>query len=381
MLSFVRLDRDLRVDFFRGLALWAIFVDHTPGNVLGFVTTHNYTFSDASEAFVFLAGYAAGLAYGNILNRQGWFFAASRIMGRVFTLYVAHIFLFVVFTAQVGFSAAALDSAVYLDELRLDPFAQSPYEAMLEALLLRYQPSFLDILPLYIVLLTIFALVMPLLRRVRLLLGLSLGAWIVVRLMNWNLPGWQSEEWFFNPLAWQALFFAGCALGYQPPGGGPFRVPYRRWVALACVVLLTIAAALQLLSIFSPEYANDRLPRWASAFIAGIDKDSLHPVRFGSMLALAYLAAYFIPKDAGWLRSRVAAPIVLMGQQSLPVFCSGIFLSFLGRVAIEFSERWPMQVAVNLAGLGALVVVGLVTAWYGLEKRGAGRGVAPRPAA
>jgi hypothetical protein len=27
--------RDLRVDFFRGLALWWIYTDHIPGDVLG----------------------------------------------------------------------------------------------------------------------------------------------------------------------------------------------------------------------------------------------------------------------------------------------------------------------------------------------------------
>ncbi|WP_137124848.1 OpgC family protein [Roseomonas sp. HF4] len=379
MMQFVRLDRDLRVDFFRGLALWAIFVNHMPGNWLGNVTTRNYTLSDASEGFVFLAGFAAALAFGMVLDRQGWFFAASRVMGRVFTLYVAHIFLFVVFTAQVGFSAATLDSAVYLDEMHLDPFAQEPYRAMLEALLLRYQPSFLDILPLYIVLLTMFAIAMPLLRRMRLLLGLSLGAWLAVRLLDWNLPAWPDREWMFNPLAWQALFFAGCALGYRPPGAEPFVVPFRRWLAALCAVLLLATAVAVLLATFRPDYVNDRFPAWAGAFLAGIDKNGLHPMRFASMLAIAYLVAYGIPRGARWLASRPAAPLVLLGQQSLPVFCAGIFLSFLGRVAIEFSDHWPMQAAVNLAGLGAMVAVGLVTAWYGAEKRGTRRPASAAP--
>ncbi len=373
MQRFIRLDRDLRVDFFRGVALWAIFVNHMPGNPLGEVTTRNYTLSDASEAFVFLAGYAAAIAFGAALDRQGWFFAASRIIARMFTLYVAHIFLFVIFAAQVGFSAATLDSAVYLDEMHLDPFTQEPYRALLEALLLRYQPSFLDILPLYIVLLGLLALALPLLRRTSLLLALSIGTWLLARLMGWNLPAWQSQEWFFNPLAWQALFFAGCVLGYRPPGGQPFTVPYRRWLAGVCVVLLAVTAAAMLATNFRPPFVSERVLALAGGVLASVDKGSLHPLRFASMLALAYLIAYGIPRSAAWLASRAAAPLVLMGQQALPVFCSGIFLSFLGRVAIEASDRWPMQVAVNLAGLGAMVAVGLVTAWYGAEKRGSRR--------
>jgi len=361
--------------------LWMIFVNHVPGNFLGLLTTRNYTLSDASEAFVFLAGYAAGLAYGLVLDRQGWFFAASRVLGRVFTLYVAHIFLLVVFTAQVGYSAAALDSAVYLDELNLDPFAQEPYRALLEALMLRYQPSFLDILPLYIALLVLFALFMPLLRHARVMLALSLGAWLLVRWMDWNLPVWRGGEWFFNPLAWQALFFTGCALGYRPPGGVPFSVPWRRWIATLCCLVLLAGATAVLLTTFQAGYVNETLPGWAGTFLAGIDKASLHPMRLASMLALAYLFAHGIPRGAAWLHSRAAAPLVLIGQQALPVFCSGIFLSFVGRVALELSDRWPMQVAVNALGAAALVAIGLVTAWYAAEKRAPRRPVPPLPTA
>lgn len=368
MRAFIRLDRDLRVDLVRGFALWAIFVNHMPGNWLARVTPRNYTLSDATEAFVLLAGYAAGLAYGGLMDRQGWFFAASRVMGRVFTLYVAHVFLLVVFTAQVGFSAARLDAAVYLDELHLDPFASDPYRALLEALLLRYQPSFLNILPLYIVILAMFALAMPLLRRPWLMLGLSAALWLVVRSLGITLPSWRGEDWFFNPLAWQLLFFIGCALGYRPPGGAPAAVPWRRWAGALCWVLLAAGAAMTVLIYFHWDFAQARLPAFAP-FLAAIDKAALHPLRLATMLALTYLIAHLLRPGAGWLRSRPALVLVLMGQQALPVFCAGIALSFLGRVALESASGWWMQAAVNLGGLVALAGLALLTAWYGAEKR------------
>src|SRR3712207_6289551 len=154
--------RDLRADFFRGLALWFIFIDHVPGNRLGDLTLRNIALCDATEAFVLLAGYAAGMAYGAALDRRGWLFAAAALLRRVGTLYVAHIFLFVVFAAQVGYSASLLDSPAYLDELHLDPFREQPYHALLQALMLRYQPAFLDILPLYIALLVLLVPALPL---------------------------------------------------------------------------------------------------------------------------------------------------------------------------------------------------------------------------
>ncbi len=370
----IRQGRDLRVDFFRGLALWAIFVNHTPGNWLGFITPRNYVLADATETFVLLAGYAAGLAFGLVMDRQGWFFTATRVMGRVFTLYVAHIFLLVIFTAQVGYSAAALDSAAYLDELHLDPFSQSPYRALLEALLLRYQPSFLNILPLYIVLLAMFALAMPLMRRAWLMLGLSLALYLLARRFGWSLPAWQGDSgWFFNPLAWQVLFFIGCAMGYRPPGGAPVAIPYRRWVALLCGAQLLVGLVLVLLLYFLWDAAQGWLPGDFLEFAASIDKTSLHPLRLVSMLSLTYLVAHFVRREAAWLQARWAAPFVLMGQQALPVFCSGIALSFLGRVALEMSDRAPMQIAVNLLGTGLLVAIAALTAWYAAEKR------TPRP--
>lgn len=370
--SLIRLDRDLRVDIVRGFALWAIFVNHTPGNVMASVTPKNYTLSDATEAFVLLAGYAAGLAYGIVMDRQGWFFAASRVMGRVFTLYVAHIFLLVVFTAQVGFSAARLDGAAYLDELHLDPFAADPYRALLEALLLRYQPAFLNILPLYIAVLAMFALAMPLLRRPWAMLALSAALWAAARGLDLSLPSWRGEDWFFNPLAWQLLFFVGCALGYRPPGGAPIALPWRRWAGVLCFVLLAAGAAMAMHIHFRWEVAQARLPGFA-LFLAAIDKASLHPLRLATMLALTYLIAHLVPRDAGWLRSRPALGLALLGQQALPVFCAGIALSFLGRLALEAADGWAMQAAVNLLGVAALLALALLTAWYGAEKR------APRP--
>ncbi len=373
--------RDLRVDFFRGVALWFIFIDHVPGNWLGMVTLRNFALCDATEAFVLLAGYAAGLAYGGVMDRQGWGLAAAQLLRRIGTLYVAHIFLFVVFVAQVGLSAATLDTAAYLDELHLDAFATEPYRALLEALLLRFQPAFLDILPLYIALLLLLVPALPLLRRPLLLLAASLLLYGLVRVTGWNLPSWSGGGWFFNPLAWQALFFLGCLIGYVPPGAAagraPAALPYHPALMAASGAILLFGAFAMVAAYHRPELMEEA-PERLAGLLLGVDKTGLHPLRLLSILALAYLAGHAVPAGARWLEGRLAAPFVLMGQHGLPVFCFGIFLAFLGRLALERSEALPMQAAVNLAGLLALVAVGAVAAWYRLRSRGtpapAGRG-------
>src|SRR5262252_5676808 len=60
--------RDLRLDLFRGLSLFFIFIDHIPNNVLSYVTLHSIAFSDAAEVFIFISGYAAATVYGRALH-------------------------------------------------------------------------------------------------------------------------------------------------------------------------------------------------------------------------------------------------------------------------------------------------------------------------
>lgn len=368
LIPLVRPGRDLRVDFFRGLALWMIFINHTPGNVLGHFTLRKLSLADATEAFVLLAGYAAGIAYGRALERDGWLRAGARVAQRIFTLYVAHIFLFVVFTAQVGFSAAALDRAAFLDELALDPFSQEPYRALLEALLLRYQPAFLDVLPLYIVILALFAATMPLMRNLPVMLAASATLYVATRTLGLELPSWTGDSWFFNPFAWQVLFVIGIWLGRSDPATLARRFPFNRWLA-GLLFLAMIANAFAINLFWRGALFGIEAPEWLYDVYSGVDKAGLHPARLVNMLLLVWLAAHLVPMGAAWLNGRIAGLFVLMGQHGLPVFCLGIFLSFLGRVSIEISAAWWMQAVVNILGLAALVAAGAISAWYDGEGR------------
>ncbi len=371
----IRANRDLRVDFFRGLALWWIFTDHTPGNLLAELSLRNYAQCDATEVFVLLAGFGAGLAYGGAMDRHGWLYAGADSVRRSWTLYIAHIFLFVVFSAQVTYSATMLDRTSYLDEIHLDVMGDAPYRALLEALTLRFQPAYLNILPMYIVLLAMFAAVLPLLRRPAVLLGLSFALYAAARFFELNLPSWTEDGWYFNPLAWQLLFMIGAVLAYAP---GPPPLPRRALDALSVAVLVAGYALMDV--VWNHPELVAALPARLARAVTSVDKTSLHPFRLISILALAWLASRTIRPGAFWLRSRWAAPFVLCGQHSLPVFCTGIFLSFLGRLCMEADDGPAMQVAVNLVGGAALVAVGALAAWYREKGREAPRR-APVPAA
>ncbi len=362
--------RDLRVDFFRGLALWWIFVDHIPGNVMATYSLHSVALCDAAEVFVLLAGFGAAKAYGGAMDRHGWLYGAADALRRAWVLYFAHIFLFVVYAAQVSNSVARLDRITYLDESRLDVLGRLPYRALLEALTLRYQPSLLNILPLYVALLALFALALPLLRRPRLLLVLSLGLYVAARQWDLNFPAWQASGWYFNPFTWQLLFVIGALLAYAPP-----RLPRPR-LAFDLLAALVLLAGLVLHFIVWPHPEMlAGLPLPLAHALLWMDKTSLDPPRIFSILALVWVVVRLISQQSDWLLSRPGRIVVLLGQHSLPVFCWSIFLGFFARLGLEANDGAAMQLAVNLLGGLAMLTVAATAAWFSR------RGQAPRLAA
>jgi hypothetical protein len=358
--SLIRGGRDLRVDFFRGLALWWIFTDHIPGDWLGNFSIRNFALCDATEVFVLLAGYAGGIAYGRTMRNQGWLYAAADVVRRAWTLYIAHIFLFVLFVAQVGYSAITLDRGDYLDEIHATAMGAAPYRALLEALILHFQPAYLNILPLYVAMLLMFALALPLLNWPALLAALSLALYAVSRLFDLNLPSWTGGGWFFNPFAWQLLFMMGAILSFAPGEMPRRKLP----MDVVSVLIVVFGLAMQWIVWVHPESVA-WLPAGVVRVLMNVDKQGLHPFRLISILALMWLTVRLVPADTAWLHSRIAAPFVLAGQHSLPVFCAGIFLAFLARTATEVKDGVLMQVAVNVLGAVLLTAVGAVAAWYG----------------
>ena len=356
--------RDLRVDFFRGMALWWIYTDHIPGDVLGDFSLRNFASCDATEVFVLLAGYGAGLAYGPGLFSRGYISAAADVVKRAWTLYIAHIFLFVLFSAQVTYSATALNRINYLEETRLDVLGDDPYRSLLEALLLRFQPNLLNILPLYVVLLLFFAATIWLLRWPRVLFGFSLAIYTVVRFTNLNFYAWDNEGWYFDPFAWQFLFIIGVLLACAP-----MRPPTRPRLFDIAGVIVAILGVLVSTVIDPRPHLLDWVSHSPIRALVVEDKTGLYPFRLMSILALTWLAIRLIRFDQPWLKSRWAAPLVLIGQNSLPVFCSGIVIGFIARMGLEYDDGLFMQIAVNAFGAIGMIGVGALAAWYRVKDR------------
>jgi hypothetical protein len=356
-------ERDLRLDFFRGIGQWMVFLDHIPFDVVNWLTFRNYGFSDAAELFVFISGYTAGFVYGPAMREGRIFAATARLLKRVWQLYVAHVFLFVFFIAYIAQTAEHYDNPTLAHEFNIFNFLRHPDVMLLQGLILKFKPVDLDVLPLYIVLLLASpALLWAMTRRPGLTLLGSTVLYIVARELDWNLPSFPAGTWYFNPITWQLLFVFGmwCALG----GAKTLAPIIQSRGALVLAVGYLVFAFLIVMTWHVPSWARF-VPSWLAHAMYPIDKTSLDPLRLIHFLAMAAVAVRYIPRKWSLLTSKVARPLILCGSHSLPIFVFGTFLSFAAHIIlVEISNTVAVQILVSVVGITLLVAAAWVMTWY-----------------
>jgi len=356
-------ERDLRLDLFRGLALWLIFLDHIPENIVSWFTIRNYGFSDATEIFIFISGYTAAFVYGRTMHERGFLLASARILRRAWQIYVAHIFLFTIFMAEIAYVAATFENPLYAEEMKILDFLKQPDITIFQALLLKFKPVNMDVLPLYIVLLLLFPpMLLLLLRRPNLALAGSAAVYGLAWKLDWNLPAYPNGVWFFNPFAWQLLFVFGawCALGGARRLAG---VLHSRIVLAVAIAYLLFAFAITLTWHF--ESLDRFVPGWLAEWMYPIDKTNLDVLRFAHFLALAAVTVRFLPRDWPGLKSPVLQPAIRCGQHSLEIFCLGVFLAFAGQITVaEFSGGPLLQTAISVLGIFIMIAAAGLISWY-----------------
>ena len=344
-----RRPRDPRVDFFRGLALIFIFIDHIPDNSWAYATFKNFGFADASEVFVLLSGYSAALAYG-LGSSEGplvpSFHRAFRRAGRI---YAWHIAIFAVSAVLLYSAAHVFNRPSYVTNIWLQNLAADPLTWTLKALTLTYQPNQMNILPLYVVLMLWFPVMLLLFRRSALLaLAVSAAVWAIATTYRINLPvNTPGEGWFFNPFAWQLLFTTGAAAAVLAPR---YHLTGRTTtMAFACLYI-----------IFSFIYAAPWVPiSWLPDspvlppdLIGSVSKPDLSAWRFLHVLALAYLAGSLIPASAEWLNRPAARAVALCGRNALEIFALGTILSFVAWIVLtELGPTRSIEFLVNILGV------------------------------
>ncbi|ALG68533.1 OpgC family protein [Beggiatoa leptomitoformis] len=352
--------RELKLDFFRGLALCIIFVAHIPDNWLANYTHGRFGFSDSAELFIFVSGYTAARAFGRTFSQLGFWVGTVRVLHRCWQLYIAHLALFFLLAAICA-AGNKLQYIDYIGRLNIYFFFEHTPEAIVGLFSLSYVPNYFDILPMYIAILASVPLIM-LLARVRPVLvpiaclGIYLGMWW----FNLALPAEIDSDrpWFFNPFGWQLLFFTGFMLG-----AGWIKSPHLTSV-LAFVCLLFI-----LLSIPLSNYPIYSQSEWLNQLRTNIDplviKTNFGILRWIHFLALTGLTLYLLKYWKNFFYTLFAQCLIKIGQQGLALFLCSMILSYLAGMLMDYTGRHIIDtVVINGIGIGGLIGIAYMVAWF-----------------
>jgi hypothetical protein len=354
--------RDTRLELFLGIANWFIFLDHIPDNFANWITIRNYGFSGAADPFIFISGYIAAIVYGRMILERGFLVGATRLSKRAWQLYAAYVVLFIIYIVTIGDVATRYAAPDIIYEFNVAGLVDHPIRTVGHGLLLQSKARNLDALQLYTMLMALFPPVLWLmLRKPGLTMLGSVALYVAARQFDWNLPSFPDGTWYFNPFCWQLLFVFGAWLALG--GAGHFRSMLKSPALLyAGIAYLVFALAMTMAGRF-PEFGN-LFPDWLVDAFNPNDKMNLAPYRVLHFVVLAFLVARFIPKDWRGLESPVLRPAIKCGQQSLAVFCVGVFLSFVGYLALLTSSVSVMaQIFVSIAGIGIMTLVAYYISW------------------
>lgn len=358
--------RDIRLDFFRGIGMFIIFIAHVPYNAWTNYIPARFGFSDATEIFVFCSGMASAIAFGRLFEERGFRVGATRIAYRCWQVYWAHISIFMLITASMVVADNWLETGGgYQKGLSLVNFLSGDTGTNLVGLLtLTYVPNFFDILPMYLVILAMIPVVMALKKLGRAyVFAAILVTWFFATLGWINLPAepWSDRVWFFNPFAWQLVFFTGFAFirGWLPAP------PITRPLMIAAAVFVVAAIP------FHHIWFLNNVPFFNDAHKALgllVDKTGFGLFRYVHFLALAYLAYSLAGPNGDNIRT-IKGPFVAIcckvGQQALAVFLAGQLLSMLGGIYLnELGHTYFNTALVNFAGFALLIAVAYIAAYF-----------------
>jgi poly(3-hydroxybutyrate) depolymerase len=341
--------------------MFIIFIAHCRGNVLWNVIPARFGVSDAADMFVFLSGMAAAIAFGGTFVRLGMRVGTARIAYRCLQLYAAQIGMFFAVAVVVVVGTRWYGDTDYIVVAQFQRFFADPGNALVGLFTLTYVPHYIDILPLYIVALAMVPVAMALARiDPRLVLAASIALYLAANIFKLDLPANADDQavWYFNPFAWQLIFFTGFALRR-----GWVTVPLdSRFLLWASVAILLAGLAISLPSVFERVPAIDALRVWVDTHS---NKTFMDPMQYVHFLASVYVVLVLLKGREQILLTPLLRPFVKCGQQALSIFTSGMVLSYIGGMIFDHEGTGAIvQLVVNGVTFALLFAIAYGVAWF-----------------
>lgn len=345
--------RSAAMDFFRGLGLWVIYIDHIYPNFWSRFTLGHFGFSDFSEVFVFISGFVNAAMYSRALENGGLRAAIRKLSSRMSRLYLVHI-------ATMTCSLVVLIVGLRLSLKLYDPgpyvWMTDPHRYFLRILAMAYAPDLNSLLPLYIVTAPVLLLAIICLRSALLpTLTVSFIVWTADQFHIFDpFVTSRLEGWAFHPLAWQFLFVIGAAIQM-------YRVQVRQsreWRLIRAAAIVIVVASLILKGIPLLEAGRNLLSHVslvARVVSDGAGKARLAPFRLVHFLSLLVLVSALLPRYRRWLDSTIAKLAIACGRDSLRVFSFGLIMTYVVELLIfSLKGGLAVQLICTVAGVSLM---------------------------
>lgn len=311
--------RSAQLDFFRGLLLIIITIDHalTYNNIIKRFTYEFFGWVSAAEGFVYISGLTAGLVYYSKFVEKGEEHIVSAAKKRVLTIYKYHL-------ALLSFAFVIILSNFYITEYWSQYYGylfQKPVLSILLGSALLYQPMFMDILPMY----TIFVAFIPVLVKcfnkglVWQVLAASVFIYIVgavihpYHIIDALVGNINVQTGFYNLLCWQLLFVLGAISGFMFYSNRTQKFISNSYVMYTCVFIASILFIEKNLHLGITSINIDSLT----------DKSGLGIIRVLNFLVLCFTVVHVAARKKRWFVNKY---ICYLGKYSLEVFSFHIIL-------------------------------------------------------
>lgn len=343
--------RDSYLDYWRGLFHVLMLVDHLPLLFPGLFTVIAGLFEflgyiSVAEGFVFLSGYVTGLVYTRVKDEKKGPAVWRKVMTRALTIYATYVAacISLVFVAK---SRGLENIPWHSDHLLNEPLTL----ASMQIASLMWQPPFLEILPMYALLLLFVPVILGQLDRGRSLpvIGVSLALWLA-NLFNFrdrvlDLVGIQGVQFgYFNSVSWQIVFVCGVICGHRTyRGNGPW-LPKNVALPVLAYTLAVLFLACRHRVLEMP------IKSW------WVDRSSLGPVRLLDFGCIVFLAARFrgmVGRLIGW------KGFAFLSRHSLQVFAFHLIPIYLAAFVIVDRAKlawWAQLMFIGFCVLGLFLI-------------------------